>query len=203
MTAPRRGWRDSDVPRGLAYDERFAQLAATGRDVHGEANFLSSLGPASVLDAGCGTGRIALELARRGQDVVGVDVDESMLEVARGQRPDLPWVGADLVDVHLGRTFDLVVMAGNVMIFLDPGTEGEVLANMTGHLRPGGLLVSGFTLVPGGLTLESYDALATRCSLEPVERWSTWDRHPFVAGSDYAVSVHRRALPARSSTPGP
>jgi SAM-dependent methyltransferase len=196
-------WRNADVPRGEAYDERFAQLAAAGHDVHGEAHFVASLEASSVLDAGCGTGRVALELARRGLDVVGVDVDETMLAVARARRPDLTWVTSDLVEVDLGRTFDAVVMAGNVMIFLAPGTEDAVLANMARHLKPDGLLIAGFSLAPGRLTLDSYDALAAARSLELVERWSTWDRRPFVAGGDYAVSVHRRAPPARPSVPGP
>ena len=70
---------------GDAYQARFDALAASGVDVHGEAAFACSLepAPASVLDAGCGTGRVAIELARRGIDVVGVDVDASMLAAAR------------------------------------------------------------------------------------------------------------------------
>ena len=97
--------------RGPAYDERFRALAASGVHVHGEADFVASLLPAgSVLDAGCGTGRVAIELAARGYDVVGVDSDASMLEVAR--RHDLPWVLGDLATLDLGRTFDLVVAEG-------------------------------------------------------------------------------------------
>ena len=59
----------------------------------------------SVLDAGCGTGRVAIELSRRGHDVVGVDVDEAMLEAARAKAPDLTWVQGDLADpgLDLGR----------------------------------------------------------------------------------------------------
>ena len=79
-----------------------------------------------------------MELARRGLDVVGVDLDDEMLAVARDKAPLLHWVEADLVDVDLGRTFDGVVMAGNVMIFLTPGTEGAVVANLTRHLEDGG-----------------------------------------------------------------
>ena len=50
----------------------------------------------SVLDAGCGTGRVAIELARHGVDVVGVDVDASMIGEARRRAPELEWVEADL-----------------------------------------------------------------------------------------------------------
>src|SRR3954447_11364168 len=112
--------------RGEAYDERFQQLAASGVHVHGEADYVQRLLPTgSVLDAGCGTGRVAVELAARGYDVVGVDSDASMLDVAR--RHDLEWVLADLATLELDRRFDLIVCAGNVMVFLAPGTEAEVV----------------------------------------------------------------------------
>ncbi|HEY7948217.1 MAG TPA: class I SAM-dependent methyltransferase [Acidimicrobiales bacterium] len=184
-------WLDIDAPRGSDYDERFARLAAQGHDVHGEAAFVASLGLGSVLDAGCGTGRVAIELSRRGLDVVGVDLDAAMLEVAREKAPLMRWIHADLVDVDVGRRFDGIVMAGNVMIFVTPGTEESVLANMSHHLEDGGLLVAGYSLGPGRLTLETYDALAEVTGLELVERWSDWARTPFAPGADYAVSIHR------------
>lgn len=199
---PDNPWLAGDGRRGADYDRRWADLAAGGRNVHGEADLVESLlagppGPRSVLDAGCGTGRVAVELAARGLEVVGVDLDPSMLRAARDKRPDLRWVAADLADpvgMALDRTFDVAVMAGNVMIFVTPGTEGRVLANVAALLRPGGLLVAGFSLRPGGLDLATYDRLAGDAGLEPVDRWATWDREPFVPGSDYAVSVHRRPL---------
>jgi len=155
------------VPRGDAYDRRFMELEATGQDVHGEADFVVSLGVRSVLDAGCGTGRVALELHRRGLTVVGVDADAVMLDVARRKGQGITWVEADLVDVDLARTFDAVVLAGNVMIFLAPGTEGQVLANLARHLEAGGLLVAGFS-TDAGLELPAYDRMAADASLELV-----------------------------------
>ena len=165
--------------------------AAAGHNVHGEADFVEALGPRSVLDAGCGTGRVAVELAGRGLEVAGVDVDPSMLEVARSKGPDLPWILGDLAHVDLARTFDVVVLAGNVMIFLAPATEALVLANMARHVAPGGALVAGFSLEPGRLDLATYDAQAGAAGLALAERWATWDRRPY-EGGDYAVSVHRR-----------
>jgi SAM-dependent methyltransferase len=191
-------WLEADAPRGEDYDERFARLAAQGHDVHGEADLVASLGLHHVLDAGCGTGRVAMELARRGIDVVGVDLDARMLASARDKAPLIRWVEADLADVDIGRTFDGIVMAGNVMIFVTPGTEGVVVANLTRHLADAGLLVAGFSLGAGRLTLEAYDDITARAGLELVDRWSTWDRGLFTAGSDYAVSVHRKTAPITS-----
>src|SRR6476661_7677186 len=87
------------------YDAQWAQLAAEGVDPHGEVLFVQGYRPASVLDAGCGTGRVAIELARRGVDVVGVDLDAHLLDAARTKAPGLAWELADVTTVDLGRTF--------------------------------------------------------------------------------------------------
>jgi ubiquinone/menaquinone biosynthesis C-methylase UbiE len=180
--------------RGDEYDARFARFEAEGLYLHGEADLVATLlgdPPALVLDAGCGTGRVAIELARRGYAVVGVDVEQAMLDSARAKAPHLEWVLGDLSSVELPDShFDLVVAAGNVMIFLELGTEAAVLSNLAGTVAPGGLVVAGFQ-VGRQLTLERYDALGAAAGLELVNRWATWERAPYTGG-DYAVSVHRR-----------
>jgi SAM-dependent methyltransferase len=189
---------------GEEYDARYEKRAAAGENVHGEADFIERLGVKSVLDAGCGTGRTAREMHRRGLDVVGVDLDEQMISVGRRKAPEIEWHCADLETLELSRTFECVLMAGNVMVFLTPGTEGAVLANMAHHLEPGGLLVAGFQLQPGGgqlvagfqlepdrLNLERFDALARQAGFALADRYSTWDEDAWVEGGGYAVSVMR------------
>lgn len=179
---------------GGDYQDRFDALAAEGVDVHGEVRFLAAFSPASVLDAGCGTGRVAIELDRRGVESVGVDVDASMLATARSKAPHLRFEKADLADpdFDLGRTFALVVMAGNVPLFTPPRTETAVVAGCARHLANDGLLVSGFQL-GRGYELDAYDADCLAAGLVLAERWSTWDRDPIGADPAYAVSVHRRS----------
>jgi len=65
------------------------------------------------------------------------------------------------------------------------------VANLARHLIPGGALVAGFQLHPGGFTLARYDAYAAQAGLTLAERWATWERQPWSPESDYAVSVHR------------
>jgi SAM-dependent methyltransferase len=178
---------------GAAYDAPYHARAAAGEDVHGEANAVQSLQstqPFSVLDAGCGTGRIATELARRGIDIVGVDLDARMLDRAREQAPDLDWRLGDLATIDLGRTFDLILLAGNVMLFLTPGTEAQVVRNIARHLAPGGILVAGFQIGRTALGVARYDAAATAAGLALRERWATWERALWTATSQYAVSIH-------------
>ncbi|MFF3437276.1 class I SAM-dependent methyltransferase [Streptosporangium sp. NPDC002721] len=187
MTEPRSRWTDiAGNDAGERYAQRFARLAESGADMHGEARLCAELLPpgARVLDAGCGTGRVAIRLAELGYDCVGVDLDASMLDVARRAAPRLPWILADLSDlgdlgnladlsdpgdlsdlgdpgdlenhaVREGGSFDMVVAAGNVIPLLAPGTEARTVAGLAALLRPGGLLVSGFGLDAAHLPLAS------------------------------------------------
>ncbi len=178
---------------GAAYDERFRRLAATGADVHGEAALVASLLPTAgtrVLDAGCGTGRVAIELARRGADVTGVDSDASMLAVARGAAPGLRWLLADLGSVALEGGFDGIVLAGNVEVFLTPGSEPAVLAHLAAALTPTGLLVSGWQT--DRLSPAQHDTWCAAAGLVPVERWAGWAREPWHDDASWCVSVQRR-----------
>jgi SAM-dependent methyltransferase len=184
-------WLRERTRSGDEYDATYEKRASEGENVHGEADFVMGFAPKSALDAGCGTGRVGRELARRGVEVVGADIDAEMLRTARRKAPGVDWVLADLATVDLGRTFDAIVMAGNVMIFLTPGTEGAVVANMARHLAPGGVLIAGFQLQPGRLSIERYDKIAAGDGLVLAERWATWDREAWVPGGEYAVSVHR------------
>ncbi|HEX7095556.1 MAG TPA: class I SAM-dependent methyltransferase [Acidimicrobiales bacterium] len=191
-------WQDTPAPRGDAYQARFDALAAAGHNPHGEVDFVQRYAPESVLDAGCGTGRVAIELVRRGVHAVGVDLDPEMLATARRNGPGIEWYEADLATLDLRdergerRRFSVVVTAGNVMIFLRPGTEHGVVARLADHLQPGGRLISGFQLQPSRLSLEEYDRAAADAGLQLEARYSTWDGDPFVAPGSYAVSVHRR-----------
>jgi trans-aconitate methyltransferase len=193
-------WLRSEVPRGEVYE---AQLAARlrGQHPHGEVDFIEDLlrrVPVGrqegnlVLDGGCGTGRVGIELAQRGYSIIGVDSDPQMLAVARRNGPALQWVLADLADVQIERHPDVVVLAGNVIIFLERGQEEAVLRNLAGQLAAGGLLVAGFQLGGGRIRLPEYDQLATAAGLRLLERWATWDRAPWDKAATYAVSVHQR-----------
>ncbi len=190
---------------GADYAARFDRLAAEGVDVHGEAALCASLVPAGarLLDAGCGTGRVAIRLAELGYDCVGVDLDASMLAQARDRAPGLTWVLADLATLDLASAggpaaFDLVLAAGNVLPLLAGGTEATVVERLALHVRHGGILVAGFGLDAAHLPLpaptvdlESYDGWCAAAGLVLEARFATWGREPY-AGGGYAVSVHRR-----------
>ena len=198
-------WQDlAGDDEGEAYAARLAARAATGAAMHGEADRVEAVlrgRTGRVLDAGCGTGRVAIELARRGHEVVGVDLDASMLAVARREAPGLRWVEGDLAslgDAEVGAPIDVVVCAGNVVPLLAAGTEPAAIAAMAAVLRPGGALVCGFGLDVAHLpldhvpvTLEDYDRWCADAGLVLDDRFATWEGAPFDGGG-YHVSVHHR-----------
>ena len=186
--------------RGPSYDQAFRELAASGVDVHGEAAYVTTLVPpgSRVLDAGCGTGRVATELARRGYGVVGVDSDASMLDVARANAPELDWRLEDLAAFGSQDRFDLVVMAGNVLVYLADGTHQAAVRRMRDALRPGGLLVCGWRTerAPAdgrpSLPVATYDTWAQEAGLAPVARHATWQAEPWTPEAEWCVAVDRR-----------
>jgi 2-polyprenyl-3-methyl-5-hydroxy-6-metoxy-1,4-benzoquinol methylase len=98
----------------------------------------------SVLDAGCGTGENALHLASLGLDVLGFDVAETALSIARehaaarGLNADFIVADALRLD-RLGRLFDTVLDCALLHTF-DDGERREYVAGLAAAVRPGGRL---------------------------------------------------------------
>jgi SAM-dependent methyltransferase len=173
------------------YEERWRRMAERGQNPHGEADLICTYAPGSVLDGGCGTGRLAIELARRGVAVLGVDTDPDMIAAARAKAPELEWLQADLAALARPERFDVVALAGNVVPYVPSDRRPAAVAACAAHLAPGGRLVAGFARRNGWPTPEEYDAWCAAAGLLLEDRFGTWERDPY-AGGAYAVSVHRR-----------
>ncbi|WP_055568241.1 class I SAM-dependent methyltransferase [Streptomyces atriruber] len=133
-------------------------------------------GARRVLDIGCGTGVLALRLAGRGIDVVGIDPAGASLDVARAKpgADRVRWIHGDATALPPLQV-DLVTMTANVaQQITDPDAWRETLRGARDALRPGGRLVfetrvparrawqnwnheasRGVTRIPGGDTVES------------------------------------------------
>jgi ubiquinone/menaquinone biosynthesis C-methylase UbiE len=132
------------------------QLAAELYDISvadwdGEINFYLALAREvkargqSILEVACGTGRVTLRLAQDGVDIVGTDLDEEMLHLARTKSEGIPnvrWVPGDMRTLDLGQTFGTIIVPGHSFQFmLTPQDQVQALETFKRHLEPGGMLV--------------------------------------------------------------
>lgn len=144
---------------------RYAQDLPLWRELAAEA-----AGP--ILDLGAGTGRVALDLARAGHDVVALDRDAQLLAALRERAGDLPveTVRADARDFRLDRRFALVLAPMQTVQLLG-GADGRagMLRCAAAHLRPGGLLACALADA-----LEGFDAQHTEPPLPDVLERDGW-----------------------------
>jgi len=175
------------------YGRHFAELVANGADIDGEARLADAVLPRGgrVLDVGSGMGRVAEALWRRGHRVVAAEPDPELLEQSRRTYPDLDVVPltalrlepARLAELGHPTTYDLVVVVGNVMVFLAEGTERATLARLRDLLVPGGRILVGFELVATKTNARSYPAEEFVADVEAAGlrvdlRAGTYELHP-------------------------
>ncbi len=193
MTDRPRWFTHTDPGHSQWYVERFRTLAREGTDLEGEARLVDAMAErgSRVLDAGCGTGRLSGALHRRGHVVVGVDADPELVAAAEADHPGPTYVVADLSRLELDEApFDLVVCAGNVMVFLAPDSERGVLERLRRHTRPGGRIVVGFRR-EAHYPYSRFNVDLRNAGLSLEHRFGTWGLDPFTPESDFAVSVLR------------
>jgi ubiquinone/menaquinone biosynthesis C-methylase UbiE len=142
---------------GESYDRHTARLfGGLHRNVVEDVAGVAPTGGV-VLDAGCGSGRLAVLIARRWPDlqVRGVDLEPGMVEVAarRAEQENLgsrvQFTAADLADLQLpDDSVDLIVSTASMHHWAD---VGAVIASLSRVLRPGGQLwIYDFRIVPAG-----------------------------------------------------
>ncbi len=102
--------------------------------------------PRTVIDLACGTGSVALLMAQRGYEVVGVDMSEEMLTVAAQRAAELPrmpvFIRQKLQQLRLPRGVDMAVCALDGLDYiLDPADCQEAIRRIYRALNPGGIFI--------------------------------------------------------------
>jgi SAM-dependent methyltransferase len=143
---------------GARWAERYDEWHAGLMDDEGAVAAVSGLAADSggpILELAVGTGRLAVPLAERGFDVVGVDLSEEMLAKLRAKpgAGRVETVLGDMTSVRLDREFGVVLLAFSSLFVL--GTQQaqvQLFRNAAGHLRPGGrfVLETAVVDIPGG-----------------------------------------------------
>ncbi|MHB0878341.1 MAG: class I SAM-dependent methyltransferase [Anaerolineae bacterium] len=122
-------------------------LASTGADVDFIEQELAGDRTKRILDLGCGTGRHAIELARRGYSVTGLDLSPSMLAqaeaAARGEGLAVRFVRGDARAIPFAAEFDAVISMceGAFSLMEEDEHDHLILAGVRRALRPGGVFV--------------------------------------------------------------
>lgn len=185
-------------------DPRLATLYDTLNDGRHDVDFYltlaAELGARTVADVGCGTGLLAVELARRGHSVTGVDPSSGMLGVARTRpgRDQVTWVHGDATALPPSAA-DLAIMTGHVaQVFLDDPAWHRALRAVRRALVAGGRLAFE-SRNPAARAWERWNPAESRRRVEhpalgPVEVWHdvlratgdtvTFDEHHVLADGE-------------------
>ena len=113
-----------------------------GADTDFYVRLAAALDARTIIELGCGTGRLTLDLVGDGRQVIGIDPAPAMLAYAR-RKPgaeQVQWVEGDSSALGTPEA-DLAIMTGNVaQVFLDDAAWAATLRDIHAALRPGGHL---------------------------------------------------------------
>jgi SAM-dependent methyltransferase len=186
------------------YADCFDRLITEGQDIDGEARLVDALAPrqARILDAGSGMGRVAGALVARGHQVTAVEKDPALVARSRDRFPEVPVVESDILGLSpafleaAGRpaAYDVVVLVGNVMVYLGEDTETRVLRTLADLLDADGRLVVGFhpRKGPSGsrdYPVDDFRDHVTQAGLVVEQLFGSYDLRP--PADDYVVAVLR------------
>lgn len=135
----------------------YYNLLYRDKDYRAEAEYVSGLirqfkpSAHALVDFGCGTGRHAVEFARLGYEVLGVDLSPQMIEIAHQvKETNVEFASGDIRNVRLNRTFDAVLSLFHVMSYQSTGNDLMLAFDTAAaHLNTGGLFIFDCWYGPG------------------------------------------------------
>ncbi len=102
--------------------------------------------PQLVLDLACGTGTLTSIMARRGYDMIGIDMSFEMLDIARekayGENLDILYLNQDMTEFELYGTVDAIICSLDGVNYLtEKGDLLKTLKLVRNYLNPGGIMI--------------------------------------------------------------
>ena len=181
---------------------QYYDLLYQDKNYREEADFVGGLfdkhapGTRSILDAGCGTGAHAFQLAKKGYRITGIDQSEAMISSARQSladahsdiAPQVSFHRADIQNLDLSKRFHGAVSLFHVINYqISNGSLNEFFRAVRRHLEPGGVFIFDFWYGPAVLT----DKPAVRIKrLKNVEIEIIRIAEPVMNPNDNTVDVH-------------
>lgn len=115
------------------------------------ADFIESIfkrykqNPSLILDLACGTGSFTIEMAKRGYDMIGIDISIDMLNCAKEKSAGLEnilYLNQDMINFELYGTVDaIVLLMDSLNYILYKKDIKKLLKNVHNYLNPGGLFI--------------------------------------------------------------
>lgn len=193
-------------PNVYLYSAKYYDFLNESHEIEGDIDFYKDLIPsdANVLDVGCGTGRVSIILAKRGNDVTGIDLSESMLvefENKIAQNPDIAdkirLHLSNMADFHLGQTFDWIIFPWFSFLSLKSDEDRKkCLSCVKEHINDKSRAI--LTLFnPDKSILDNWEEKKNTLGLEKIDENSgrkirRYDEHDFHDGDNQVISVRYR-----------
>lgn len=103
-------------------------------------NAVNTIKPKTVLDAGCGDGRVCLELNKLGYQVTGIDYSDRAVALAKAFNPEVEFLVQDLENLNMDKKFDTIILMEVLEHFI-PEKIDIILAGLANRLNEGGRLI--------------------------------------------------------------
>jgi SAM-dependent methyltransferase len=132
--------------KSFNYLAKYYDMIYKDKDYEREVKFIEEIfkiakQPKNILELGCGTGNYTRILSKRGYEMTGIDISESMLKIAK-EKCDCNFLNGDIRDFSINKKFDACIAMFAVMGYITENSDvARVLKNVHRHLRTDGLFV--------------------------------------------------------------
>jgi len=134
------------VDKSFDYFAKYYDILYKDKDYEKEVDFLEDIfrtfhNPKRILEVGCGTGNYTQILQRKGYDIIGLDVSENMIRMAK-KKCNCDFLVGNALNVSIDSKFDTCIAMFAVMGYITKNSDiSQALKNIHKHLEPNGLFI--------------------------------------------------------------